>query len=94
VAIGGGVRVEKVDAAEAVHLQIDEARNREPAAPLAAEPERRNAAVRDLDVARDEHAVDQCCFDSQPSRHRTSLKLVPRSGQYQFRQLCPEFPCL
>ncbi len=76
-AVRGGVCIEEVDAAEAVHLQVDEARYREPAAALAAEAEGRDAAVRDLDVARDEHSVDERCFDSQPSRHRTSLEAVP-----------------
>ena len=88
-AVAGGVCIEEVDAAEAVHLQVDEARYREPAAALPAEAERRDPAVLDLDVARDEHSVDERCFDSQPSRHRTSLEVVPVVGQYQFEQLCP-----
>ena len=77
-AVAGCVRVEEVDAAEAVHLQVDEARDGEAAAAFPAEPERGDPAVRDLDVARDEHPVDERCFDSQPSRHRTSLEVVPR----------------
>ena len=72
----GGVGVEEVDAAEAVHLQVDEARDRKAAAAFPAEPERGDAAVCDLDVTRDEHPVDQRRFDSQPLRHRASLEVV------------------
>ena len=75
--VSGCVRVEEVHTPEAVHLQIDEPRDGEAAAAFPAEPERGDPAVHDLDVPGDEHPVDQRCFDSQPSRHRTSLEVVP-----------------
>src|SRR5262245_48461950 len=49
--VAGGVRVEEVDAAEAVYLEIDEPRRGDAPAVPAREPDRRDPAVGDLDVS-------------------------------------------
>src|SRR4029453_8691037 len=64
--VAGGVGVEEVDTAEAVHLQVDEAGSGHPAAVAAGEAAPRDGAVRDLDVARQEGAVDDGRLDAEP----------------------------
>ena len=67
VAVALRVRFEEVDAAEPVHLEVDEARARRCPRPFSdASPTRDDPAVDDLDVARDELAVDERCFDAEP----------------------------
>lgn len=63
----------EVDPAEAVHVEVDEARDRDPRAPPARNTDACDTAGVDLDVARHEHAVDHRRLDSQP--HRRSMKL-------------------
>ena len=74
------IRAEEVDAREAVHLQVDEARDRDAAA-AALEADRDDDAVLDLDVARLEPAVDEARLHAQPhcsSAFRTT-PLTPSS---------------
>jgi hypothetical protein len=64
-AVPGGVCRGEVDAAEAVHLQVDEAGNGD-AVPLAvAQTDRCNAAVRDVHVAPEQDAVDDRRLDAE-----------------------------
>src|SRR5439155_13510563 len=72
VVVGRG-RVQEVDAAEAVHLEVDEARHRQPA-PATAEAHVGDTAVDDLDVAPDELAADERGFDAEPH-------VTPRSAR-------------
>ncbi len=67
-----GVGVEEIDATEAVHLQIDEARDGEPPADGAAEADGEDPPLADLDVAGNEGPVDVRGFDTQS--HRASLR--------------------
>src|SRR5690242_1273071 len=62
VARGG----EEVDPAVAVHLKVDEAGNRDPAARPTGETERDDAPVLDVDVAGDELPANQCSLDAEP----------------------------
>src|ERR1019366_885917 len=55
----------EVDAAEAVHLQVDEAGDRDPAPAQSAQADRRDPAVLHLDVPLDQEAVDERRFDSE-----------------------------
>src|SRR5215210_4101622 len=61
-----GVRVEQVDAAEAVHLQVDEPRRGGPTSIRRREPEARDPTVDDLDVAGDQRSADNRRFDAEP----------------------------
>ena len=64
-----------VDAAEAVHLEVDKTRGRDPAPPVAAaNAVAGDAPVAHLDVARDELPVDECRFDAQS--HCTSATCI------------------
>src|SRR3954463_2149288 len=72
--IGRRVGVEKVDAAEAVHLEIDEAGHGDPAPSRRGEPDRDHAPVADLDVPPDEEPVDERGFDTE--LHRASIEVV------------------
>jgi len=64
-------RVEKVDSAEAVDLQIDEARNRDPR-PATGQSNRNDRPVLDLDIAPHERSVDDGC--GNPELHPYSLR--------------------
>ena len=64
-AIRGVVGGREVDPAEAVDLQVDQARDRRAAATGPVHADRRDAAVRDLDVAAQQHAVDDRGLDAQ-----------------------------
>jgi hypothetical protein len=59
----------EVDAAESVDVQVDEPRRSDTASRTAVQPDRGNAAVGDLDVARQKLAVDERGLDSEPG-HR------------------------
>ena len=61
------VGVHEVDAGEAVDLEIDEAGCGDPAAGPA-EADTGDAVAVDLDVARDERAVDERRRDAEPHR--------------------------
>ena len=54
------VRGTEVDAGHTVDLQVDQSRYGDRAPHARPHPDRRDAAVVDLDVARHEHAVDEC----------------------------------
>ncbi len=60
-----GVRAEEVDTREAVHLQVDEARHRDPAAG-AVEADGLDPASVDRDVAGNETPVDERGLDAEP----------------------------
>jgi hypothetical protein len=64
-AVAVGVGAGEVDAREAVHLQVDQSRDREPV-PSCGEAHPRDPAVDDLDVPRDVGAVDDRCLDIEP----------------------------
>src|SRR6478672_13405632 len=92
-AIAGDIGVEEVDAAEAVHLEVDEARDGNPAPARRGEPDGGDEPVAHLDVAPDEEPVDQGGFHTESHstpcliRHPVSSR-QHRSGsavgQYQF----------
>ena len=73
-AVVGAARVEEVDPAEAVHLQVDEPGDGEPPAGTRQADGGHDPGV-DLDVPRQEGAVDQCRCDAQS--HRASLQAPP-----------------
>ena len=75
-AVAGCVGAREVDAAEAVHLQVDEARDRDPAAAAAVHADRRDPSVRDLDVAAQEHAVDDRRLDAEPHASAPSARRI------------------
>jgi hypothetical protein len=77
-AVTGRVGVHEVDAAEPVHLKIDEPRRRDAASVPARDSDPRVAAVEDLDVARDEPAVDERGFD--PELHPTASLTSPAAA--------------
>ena len=83
--VAGCVGSREVDAIEAVHLQVDEARDRDAAA-AARQPHGGDASVGDLKVACDERAVDHGCLDteSHPAKGRTSLDRVTRMGDARY----------
>ncbi len=68
VAVGGVIRRGEVDPGEAVHLQVHEARDRQPSAlsPVA-EADGRDPSVGDLDVARHARAVDEGRGHAEPA---------------------------
>src|SRR5207302_11049746 len=61
----GRRRGQEVDARESVHLQIDEARHRDPALALRREADADHAAVVDLDVAAHQLAADERGLDAE-----------------------------
>ena len=73
--VAGCVRGGEVDAAEAVHLQVDEAGHRDPAAALRREADRDDAPVRDLDVA-----AQRARPRRSPPRRRASSRRVLLEG--------------
>ena len=80
---GGGeaVRVgaEEVDAREPVHLEVDEAR--EPRSRTTRlEPDRRDDAAVELDVARQEPSVDEGSLDPEPHRSSASRTMPPAAS--------------
>ena len=66
VAVALAVGGEEVDPGEAVDLEVDEARHGDPAAVRRREAEAGDTAAEDLDVARDERAVDEGGLDAEP----------------------------
>ena len=89
-AVSGRIGRREVDASEAVHVQIDEAGHRDaPARP--GEADARDAAVQDLDVALQQDAVDQRCFDAE-SQRRISLTEEPASLLFTSRRTPPGAP--
>src|SRR5439155_216250 len=76
-AVAVGVRLQQVDAAEAVHLEVDEAGRRDAAAVRGRQAERRQrAVVGELDVAGDELAADDRGLDAEP-HGETALRMLP-----------------
>src|SRR6476646_9922146 len=71
-AVVGAARVEEVDAAEAVHLQVDEPGDGDPVADTG-QPDAGHDPVLHLDVPRQEGTVDECRCDAQS--HRASLRV-------------------
>ena len=59
---------EEIDAAEAVHLQVDEARSGDSLAGMTVQAHRGDPSIRDLDVATDEVALDERALDAEPQR--------------------------
>ena len=64
--VAGRVRVEEVDAAEAVHLEVDEAGRGDALAVGGREADASDLAVDDLDVPGHELAPDESRFDAEP----------------------------
>ena len=81
---GGGeaVRVcaEEVDAGEPVDLEVDEAGSRDPGA-TRLEPDRRDDAVVERDVARQEPSVDEGRLDAEPHRSSASRTTPPAASR-------------
>ena len=75
-AVAVGIGVEEVDAAEAVHLQVDEPGHGDPASPRAAEPDARHDAPVDLDVAQQQ----ACCRRALPRRQVSCAPVYEWSG--------------
>ena len=75
-AVAGGVRAREVHAAEAVHLQVDEAGDRDPAAAAAVHADRRDPSVGDLDVSAQQHAVHDRCLDAQSHALGSSARRI------------------
>ena len=75
-AVPGRIGAREVDAAEAVHLQVDEAGDRDPAAAAAVHADRRDPSVRDLDVSAQEHAVHDRSLDAQPHASAPSARRI------------------
>jgi hypothetical protein len=61
--IGRGVGIKEVDAAEAVHLEVDETGSGDSPAVRARQAVANDRAVPHLDVAVDEQPVDECRLD-------------------------------
>ena len=80
LAVTVAVRLEEVDAAETVHLHVDEAGHRDAAAVRAAQPDARDAAVDDLDVAGNETPADERGFDTEPHPTSASRTLPPAAA--------------
>src|SRR6185503_19224609 len=73
-----GVGAHEVDAAEAVHLEVDEAGDGDAAAAVAAhQAVLGDHTVGDLDVAGHEGAVDERGFDSEPHRSTAAATCPP-----------------
>ena len=72
-----GVRVEEVDAAEAVDLEVEEAGHRDAASVRRGEAVAGDPAVDDLDVARHQPAVDDAPLDAEPHRP-TAIRMLCR----------------
>src|SRR5215468_9356008 len=103
VARGG----EEVDAAVAVHLEVDEARYRDPAARAAGEADRDDTTVLHLDVARYELATDERGLDPEPhcpaafrtepseasSRERASAASTPARSETSATRASPAAAC-
>src|SRR5262245_44306483 len=71
------VRRREVDPAEPVHLQIDEAGDGDPLARALAQGDIAHRAVQDRDVARDENALDDSGFHTEPHRTSTLCRTLP-----------------
>src|SRR5207244_6863767 len=80
-AIAVPARLEEVDAAEAVHLHVDEAGRRDAAAVRAVQPDGGDAAVVDVDVAANQPSAHECRLDAEPHPISASLTLPPAAAR-------------
>src|SRR5712691_5514897 len=81
-AIAVGARIEEVDAAEAVHLHVEESRRGNSAAVPSAQAEGGDAPVDDLDLPRHEPAVDEGGFDLELHGISASRMLPPAAVSF------------
>ncbi len=79
-AVAGGVGAGEVHAGEAVHLQVDEAGDRDSAAAAAVHADGRDPSVRDLDVSAQQHAVHHRCLDAQSHAFGSSARRIDPSA--------------
>ena len=70
--VAGGVRVEEIDASEAIHLKIDETGRGHTLAVGGRKPDAPDMAFDDLDVPRHELTPDQSCFDAESHESRAA----------------------